>query len=394
MNGFKFELDRIVFDRSVWSIFFLSIVKLADQCPYDSERLAVLDLDKELVPTRFIGRGTENVLMYHFEKNNNPKPYLKIEMRVRATRAMKATFNFNRYFVQKYNLIHSLKTPVIHDDNFLPANTTIATEDYIRVFKIDLPNELETLYREKFSLIWPEEYERLVQRDEKCIVRCITLEVDREMSPLIVSDIWNEIKGKAEKHEITVPVHHYNSQSQTITFGERPESQETYLENDAILSADTEVWNWKEPYDHVRQGKLYQKTPNMGRFEITLYNQQIDMNSPFPIEDLGFALDNYAEVCGLVWKPSTRTRDEMIDFIAENFKIDKYVIYLLLEKGFSWKGTYANRNLTLKLKKRGILVQSGSNKNGKYETNCLLRSILNRVSDLPNEKPHYIEKFL
>lgn len=384
-----FSLDRIVFDRSVWTVFFPSIIKKADECPFNPYLIEKHNLENELSVSRFRGKGTEKTLLYEV---GSPKPYLRIDMRLRQTRAMRVIFNFNRYFVQKFHLKHNIKMPVIHDDNFLPADTTITLEDYLRVYNDTLPRELEELYRSKFSMLWPHEYARLEQDDEKVVVKCCTLEVAREMRPLDVEDVRSEmiVKGSWMRSS-GVPMHTWNSQSKTVTFGERPEKELEFLENDALLSADVEVWNWKEPYEHVRQGKLYQKSFDLARFEITLYNQQIDINMEGnPEEDLRFILDDYAEKCGIVWKMMDKTFDDMVIFIGKAFGIDEVVIKSLIQNNYQWSATLANRSTTQRLLRRGLIIPIGR---GRYVANHLLRAIFIHY-DLGKEKPIYIPRYL
>ncbi len=383
-----FDLDRIVFDRSVWSVFFPNVVKNSDQNHYDSGLIDRLDLDHETKPTRYKGMGTEKVLYYEY---GSPKPYLKIEIRLRQTKSMRVVFNFNRYFFQKFNMIHDIRMPVIHDDNFLPADTTIKTEDFLEVFNNKLPLELERIYREKFEMLWPKEYAILENMDEQLVIKCVTLELAREMKPLNVDDIHSEFvaKGNAIK-KFATPMASYNSQSKTMLFGERPETELQYFENDAVLSANVEVWNWKDPYEHVRQGKLYQKSFDLARFEITLYDQQIDIMSKDPIEDLKFILDEYAESCGLVWKPTTKTYDEMKIFIAEQFKIDVVVIDTFLKNNFVWNATVSNRKTTQRLLRKGLIIKMAR---GRYVGNPKLKKIFEGCIE-EKVKLKYVPKYL
>lgn len=383
-----FEIDRIVFDRSVWSVYFPAVIKHSDDNLYDPDLIERLNLEHETKSTRFHGKGAERVLFYEY---GSPKPYLKLEIRLRQTKSMRVVFNFNRYFFQKFDMKHDVKMPVIHDDNFLPADSTVTTVDYLDVFNDKLPAELEALYREKFRLLWPKEYVLLEANEEKVVVKCVTLEVAREMKPLNVDDVHGNLmaKGKQMK-KFAIPFSSYNSQSKTMNFGERPETEVEFFENDAILSANLEVWNWKEPYEHIRQGKLYQKSFDLARFEITLYDKQIDINSSNPIEDLRFILDEYAESCGLVWKPTTKTFDEMKLYVAENFKIDVVVIDTLLKNNYKWFGTLANRAVTQRLVLRGLLVKVGR---GQYVSNPLFRKIFDGCEQ-GKIKPVFIPKFL
>jgi len=384
-----FDLDRIVFDRSVWSIYFPSIIKLSDKTPFSPYLIEKNNLEFETKTTQYKGMGSEKVLFYEF---GTPKPYLRIEMRLRQTRSMRVIFNFNRYFFQKFNMKHDIRMPVIHDDNFLPADTTITIDDYLEIFKNTLPAELEDLYRKKFALLWPADYARILYMDEKLIIKCVTLEVAREMKPLNVDDIHNDIvaKGTAMK-KFQTPFKSYNSQSKTMLFGDAPEDPDVlFFENDAILSANTEVWNWKNPYEHIRQGKLYQKSFDLGRFEITLFDQQIDIMEQNPVEDLKFILDEYADSCGLVWKPTTKTYDEMKIFVAERFGIEVYVLDTFLNNNFIWNATTANTNTTKRLKRLGLITKF---KRGQYIANPLLKKIFEGCTQSKPFSP-FIPKFL
>lgn len=383
-----FDLDRVVFDRSVWVCYFPSIVKDSENCRYDPDLIERLDLERELKTTKWRGAGTEKVLFYQV---GEPKPYLKIDMRLRASRSMNVVFNFNRYFFQKFNMKHDIKMPVIHDDNFLPQDSSVTTQDYLDIFFKTLPREIETIYREKFRLLWPKQYNFIEENAEECIIKCVTLEVAREMSPLNVSDVQAQIDMNSAPEHISS----FNSQSKSIAFGARAETKEYFDDDDAILGANLETWNWKETYEHSRQAKLYQKSFNLARFEVTLYDDQIDFNSQFPLEDLMFILDDASDACGLFFKSEKKTWEETKIFLAESLGFDVSVIDSIIQNNYVWTSNYENRVITRKLKKRKIIVSSGFGRSGRYVCNPVFLKLFQDCQyEKKKQETDYIPKYL
>jgi hypothetical protein len=377
----EFKLDRVIFDRSIWVVYFPSAVKHSDTNFFDPDLIDRLNLEFETKISKYKGKGKERVL--YFEAGY-PKKYFSWELRLRQSRSMNVYFNFNRYFFQKFQMEHDLICPVIHDDNFLPIGTKITAADFIDIYQNKLPREITETFENKYELLWPDEYARIKDNDEQPVCKCVTLEVGREMMPLSVDDIRNDLfmKGVAFKS--------YNQTSKTLYFGEKPDIEIEFGVDDTVLSANVDAWNWKEPYQKIQQGKLYQKSVNLARFEITLYDDQIDFNSSNPEEDIKFTLDEYADNCGITFRSTKREHHEMIRYAAEMLKLDSSTIDMILKSGFSWQGKQENRILTNKLIRRRLIIKTGR---GQYVTNpAFLRMFEGYVK--PKEETRFIPRYL
>jgi hypothetical protein len=112
-------------------------------------------LEDQLKVTNFKGGGREKVF---YRESGGVVPYAKYEQRLKGTRSLNVYFNFNRYFMEKFDLHHDIKCPVIHDDNFLPLDTNVAFEDYLDVFNKVLPESLSNGYIDIYRQFWPVDY--------------------------------------------------------------------------------------------------------------------------------------------------------------------------------------------------------------------------------------------
>lgn len=342
-----FQVDRVCFDRSIWTVYFPSVVKRSDQIRFDTDLVDRLNLEDRLKPTYFRGLGSEKV--YYMEKGS-PIPYSKYELRLRGTRSFNVYFNFNRYFMNVNEYKHDIKCPVIHDDNFLPLDATTNLKDYLQLFNVTLPGTLKQNYLDLYSRFWPED--QAVVEDEDPVVKCTTLEVGREMFPLDVKMVRNDLAVKG------IHFKSYNDQSKTLYFGEAPEGLK-YKVDGADMSADLDCWNWRSE-GKPKQGKLYQKSIDLARFEVTLYKDQIDFGR-LGIDDqeegVKFILQNYAEDVGISFLPREYNYDQMVEYISIMLKLDKSTIGMLFTEGQYWRSTKANLNLTKRLKRRGLVLK-------------------------------------
>jgi hypothetical protein len=157
-----------------------------------------------------------------------------------------------------------------------------------------------------------------------------------------------------------------------------------------LEKANISTWNVKDPYEKIKQGKLYQKSTKLCRFEVTLYDTQIDFNSLNPVEDIQFTLDVYADLFGLVLRNEIKNYDEMINHVALLHKLDESIISMLLKTGMSWSGNAKNRNLTRTLLRRGLLIRRGI---GQYVTNPAFLKLFEGYIK-PKEQKEYLPKFL
>ncbi len=357
----NFQTDRLCFDRSVWTVYFKSTVQHQEENHFDLALVDRLNLEDHLKSTNFKGRGKEKVF---YRESGGLVPYAKYEFRLKSTRSMNVYFNFNRYFLHKLDIHHDIKCPVIHDDNFLPIDSQVKFEDYLKVFNETFPESLRQIYLSTYRQFWPVDY--AIQKDEVPVVKCTTLELAREMYPLSVQDVRNDlaVKGRhfqSGTYEKTnrLPFKSYNDSSKTIYFGEKPDGA-TYKVDGSDLVADLDTWNWRED-GAPKQGKLYQKSVNLGRFEVTLYANQIDFGisgKDDQVEGSKFILQNFAEDVGLSFVPMEYNYDEMMNYLAELFKLDMELMKLILREGTYWPSCKENHVLTQKLKRRGILKKS------------------------------------
>ncbi|MCZ7401658.1 MAG: hypothetical protein O8C61_05500 [Candidatus Methanoperedens sp.] len=376
-----FTLDRVVLDRSAWVVYFPSAVKNSDNNFFDPDLIDRLNLEFETKISKFKGKGKERVLYF---EHGSPKKYFSWELRLRQSRSMNVYFNFNRYFFQKFEMEHDIITPVIHDDNFLPIGSKVTLHDFLDVYLNKLPQEITAIFEEKYNLLWPHEYAKFRENDERPVCKCVTLEVAREMKPLSVDDIRNDLfmKGVAFKS--------FNQASKTMYFGEKPDIDTEYFVDDTVLYTNLDAWNWKEPYQKIQQGKLYQKSIDLVRFEITMYDGQIDFNSSYPEEDIKFTLDEYAETVGIIFRSTKREFDSMIINVSEMLKLDPSCIDMILKSGFSWQGKLENRILTNKLLRRKLIIKTAR---GQYVTNpAFLKMFEGYIK--PKEENKYVPRFL
>lgn len=379
MNAFK--LDRIVFDRSIWVIYYPSVTKDADNNKFDPDLIEYHDLEDHVKKTQFKRTGRETVLAYEF---GSPKPYIKYEMRLRSTRSMNIYFNFNRYFMQKLNLLHDEKTPIIHDDNFLPLNARVTASDFLEVYKNKFPEEMIRRYKEWYQKLWPTEYAILEKYDEEPICRCTTLEVAREMYPLNVNSVKNDIQPMGSKYTS------WNNASNVLHFGEAPKTDSEYRIDGTTLKTNISNWNHKPIYEKPMHSKLYQKSVNLARFEITLYDDQIDFNSIHPVEDIKFTIQEYLEATGLNLTCMKKKYYDTIHELCKVLKIDEDLLELIILSGSQWKSNKENRHLTDKLIRKKVIEKISR---GNYAVNPAFVELCKKAQGYTPEE-EYIPKYL
>ena len=172
------------------------------------------------------------------------------------------------------------------------------------------------------------------------------------MFPLDVKAVRNDLAVKG------VHFKSFNDQSKTLYFGEAPEGLK-YKVDGADMSSDLDCWNWRSD-GKPKQGKLYQKSIDLARFEVTLYKDQIEFGRAGldnQEEGVKFILQNYAEDVGISFVPREYNYDKMVEYISIMLKLDKSTIGLLLSEGQYWKANKKNRVFTQKLKRRGLVMK-------------------------------------
>lgn len=375
----QFKIDRIVFDRSLWTVYYPSVVKRADENKFDTELINALDLEEAVKVARIKGKGREKVISI------NVMEYMRFEIRLRSTRAMQVYFNFNRYFLDKYNLVHDNEHAPLHNDNYLPLSARVKAEEFVKVYQ-ELHKEFSKLYEEWYSKLWNMEYLALQVKGEVPVVKCTTLEVCREMYPLNVNNIRNQLQDSSIKFST------YNNATNAIHFeGDEKMITDVEYEIDGVsIKTNTCAWKYKPVGEKVMDCKLYQKSIELARFEVTLYNEQIDFDNLHPVEDLKFIINDYLEKTGLSLKETKEDRNEMICFLSHIFKIKKEVILLLLKSGSHWKSIKENKYLTSRLFKKQILLRV---KKGQYMINPILVRIFQNT-ELKNNQSDIKLKYL
>ncbi|VVB54282.1 Uncharacterised protein [uncultured archaeon] len=393
MHEQAFQVDRVCFDRSIWTVYFPSVVKRSDQIRFDTDLVDRLNLEDRLKETFIKGRGREKV--FYFEKGS-AVAYAKYGLRLRGTRSLIVYFNFNRYFIEKNSYKHDIKCPVIHDDNFLPLESTVTLKDYLDVFNTILPGSLREIYLSLYSQFWPDD--PAVINGEEPVIKPTTLEVAREMYPLDVQTVRTDlaVKGKhfeaGEYSPTKKPFKSYNDQSKMIYFGEAPEGLNMSIDG-AELVTDVDCWNWRDEGD-PKQGKLYQKSINLARFEVTLYGKQIEFGysgQDDQEEGVKFILDGYAEDVGISFVPREVNYDQMVELQAKLLKLDKATIGMIFREGTYWPATRANHNLTKRLSRRGLIIK---NQRGLWIVNPAFLKIFEKYIQPKGDDMVYIPKLL
>lgn len=366
----EFKLDRIVFDRSLWTIHYKTNATHCESNLYDPELISYHDLEDMASISRFKDYRKETNLKQSY---GSPVPFLTWDLRLRSTRSMMIYFNFNRYFLENRELVNDPNI-ILHDDNFLPLDADVTTEDFIDVYNKTLPERMVKEYKAWYSKLWKESFAVLEEIGEEPICHCNTLEVAREMAPLDVNSVKNTSIGNGTSFSS------YNNASNVLYFGHQPKGKgyNDFDVDGVKLKTNATTWNLKKPYEKVMQAKLYQKCIGMGRFEVTLYDEQIGLNSSCPTEDLKFIIDEYMEEFGLTPTPIKKEIVAEFKQLCKGMKISAELLDTVISMGRHWKATRANKAVTQKLERSGIISR---HHRGHYLVNQLFVQLFELVEE-------------
>jgi hypothetical protein len=279
---------------------------------------------------------------------------------------------------------------MLHDDNFIPIESKISLSDYLKVFKEKFPQQMTTMYETWYKKLWPKHWETLNDSGELPICKCKTLEVAREMAPMNVGNIGDKVAGDGGK------VTRWNNVSNLMHFGEEPKGDEFkgYQVDGTTLKSNLTTWKYKEPYQKIKQSKLYQKAVGLGRYEITLYDDQIDFNSNDPEVDVMFTLDEYLESAGihLETRSNFKHHRKTLKDLAKFMKIKDDLLQVIMSSGKEWVSTRANKVNTRKLLKCGVIEKHHK---GRFKVNDTYLKLIELTEPGRIEQNHeYIPKYL
>lgn len=373
----KFEINRIFFDKSVWTVYFRSIVKNADKNGFDPDLADFHDLEDKIVKSSF-GKGSENVL--EIRKGIEDKPSLRGELRLRKTRSLRVFFNFNRYFLERDHVPH-VRSTTIRDNNYLPMDTKVEDKDYVELYK-SMPEILTDIYEKWYAKLWPESFTQIKENNETPIVKCSLLEFGKEMLPLSTKDVEPILRWNGQKYS------RFYDPSGTIYINDDIKIKESDFEeclvDDMVKlkvpKEQTITLTVKQPYSGLHKIKMYNKSiSNKGilmRFEVTTTGDEVVQPEDLELSNLYETLRIEMEETGM-FKPSEKVENtQILKSLCKAYRIDRETLHWLAQCGETWESTEKNRILTNRLIRRGILQKIHR---GLYKITPLLKDAMKKA---------------